>query len=100
MACSLRRRRWRSSSPPRSGSVSSSCSGSITDFTDRADQIALRDRNVGKVHAPARKEHAEDTDLAADAVGALVARSMIGADREIATRPVVDAFGGDQPFGA
>jgi hypothetical protein len=37
-----------------------------------ADQVALRLGNVGKVHAPARNEHAEKANFAVNAVGSLV----------------------------
>src|SRR5207248_8041006 len=52
------------------------------------------------MHAPAGQEHAEHAHLAADAVGPFLARLVVGTDPQIAALAVVDAFGGDQAFGA
>ena len=65
-----------------------------------ADEVALGGVDVDQVHSPAGKEKAQGADLAADAVGALVARVGVGADRQIAARAVVYAARRDQPLGA
>src|SRR4051794_19004431 len=100
MASSRRPRPWRSSSRRRSGLPSSSCSGLSADFADLAHQIALREIDVAEVHSPAGEEHPEYRDFAADAIGPLLAGFMVGADRQIPARAVVDAFARDQPLGA
>ena len=78
----------------------SNCSGSSADLADLPDQIALRDREIGEMHAPAGQKHAQNPDFAADAVGALVIGIGVGADRQIAALAIVDALRRDQTFGA
>ena len=66
---------------------------------DHADEIALRRIHVGEVHPPAGQEHPEYRDFAADAIGALVGRIGVGADRKIAARTVADAADRNEAFG-
>ena len=98
-ACSRRRRRWPSSSPRRwvSGRAA---------VLDRAlISPTSRIRSPWAIAMSARcmpqpgRNMPSIADLAADAVGALVAGIGVGVDREIAARPVVDAFCRDQAFG-
>src|SRR5437868_1342233 len=100
MASLRPRRRWPSSLPAPSASASSSCSGSSADLADLADEVALGLVYVGQVHAPAGQEHAEKAYLAADAVRPLLARLVVGADRQIAALAIVNALGRYQPLGA
>ena len=54
-------------------------------------QVALRRRHVGKMHAPARNEEAAQAHFAANPVGPFGAGGHVGADLEIAALAFVDA---------
>src|SRR3954447_17102327 len=99
MAYSRLRRPWRSSSRKRLASALSSCSGSSADRLDLTDQVALRDRYVGKMHPPAGKEHAENPDLPADAVGTFIRGIGVGPHRQIAATTLIHASDGHQTLG-